>query len=278
MAHGNVKFQDKVATPKRNTKVAVDQIDGEEFQRFKLTLGAEGVDDEDVSSANPIPISAAALPLPAGAATSGSQALLLTELKLKADLTETQPVADSALLTELQIKADPTEQQYSRVYAATGDATYQVPRIDKTTHTIQTIDYAHHEVHAGSKYFIEGYADLGNDGTLFVKLVTPAGGKWGHFTWELGSSGILTATLDEDATGGMAGGSRPTIHANNRNVGCWTGSHTGADDQATVMTDSTAAFTVDALIGYQIFNSTDGSSGIITDNDATTITVAAGLD
>ena len=46
-------------------------------------------------------------------------------------------------------------------------------------------------------------------------------------------------------------------------------------DHATVMTDSGASFVVDALIGCTIYNYTDGSSGIITDNDASTVTVAA---
>jgi len=50
-----------------------------------------------------------------------------------------------------------------------------------------------------------------------------------------------------------------------------TGTHTGADDAAT-LTDSTASFTPDSLIGFSIENTTDGSDGIITDNDATTVT------
>lgn len=44
------------------------------------------------------PISAAALPLPIGAATSAKQDLLLAELQLKADLTETQPVSIAAAI------------------------------------------------------------------------------------------------------------------------------------------------------------------------------------
>ena len=51
--------------------------------------------------------------------------------------------------------------------------------------------------------------------------------------------------------------------------------HTGGNNEATVMTDSTQAFAVDALIGYTIYNITDSSSGVITDNDATSVTVAA---
>jgi len=52
------------------------------------------------------------------------------------------------------------------------------------------------------------------------------------------------------------------------------GTHTGGV-HATIMTDSAAAFKTDALIGQVIRNGTDGSSGTITDNDATTVTVAA---
>jgi len=58
-----------------------------------------------------------------------------------------------------------------------------------------------------------------------------------------------------------------------------TGTHDGGDDQA-ILTDSTAVWTVDAWIGFYLFNITDGSYGIITDNDATTITatLANGTD
>lgn len=55
----------------------------------------------------------------------------------------------------------------------------------------------------------------------------------------------------------------------------FTGTHTAGNNEATRMTDSTAAFVVDALIGRTIRNVTDGSSGVITDNAATTIDVAA---
>jgi hypothetical protein len=43
------------------------------------------------------PVSAASLPLPAGASTEVTLAALLTELQLKADLTETQPVSATSL-------------------------------------------------------------------------------------------------------------------------------------------------------------------------------------
>lgn len=49
------------------------------------------------------------------------------------------------------------------------------------------------------------------------------------------------------------------------------GTHTGAGDAST-LTDSAQSWTPDEWIGYTIYNTTDGSSAIITDNDATTIT------
>jgi len=148
-------------------------------------------------------------------------------------------------------------------------------RVDPSTSSLQTITHEHHEIHGGTHFYLEGNVLLGNAGTLYVKLVTPDSNVWSHFLWEIESSGILTTSLKEDATGGMAGGAVVTIHANNRNKYCWTGAHDGGNGEATVMTDSGASWTVDELIGMQIFNTTDGSSGIITDNDGTTVTVAA---
>ena len=52
-----------------------------------------------------------------------------------------------------------------------------------------------------------------------------------------------------------------------------TGTHTGANNAST-LTDGSQSFTIDALIGYRIYNTTDGSDGLITDNDATTVTAA----
>lgn len=64
------------------------------------------------------------------------------------------------------------------------------------------------------------------------------------------------------------------VQFGNNRAKCASGAHT-AGTSATVMTDSGAAFTVDAYIGWKIYNITDGSYGIVTDNDATTVTVAS---
>lgn len=60
--------------------IASDDISGVKFPRSKITLGADGVNDGDVSSANPLPISAASLPLPSGAATAANQSTGNTSL------------------------------------------------------------------------------------------------------------------------------------------------------------------------------------------------------
>lgn len=53
--------------------IATDDIGGVKFQRVKIAIGADGVNDGDVSSANALPVSAASLPLPSGAATAAKQ-------------------------------------------------------------------------------------------------------------------------------------------------------------------------------------------------------------
>jgi hypothetical protein len=47
---------DNVVLPGTGSSVATDEIGGNQFQRMKLTLGADGVNDGDVSSTNPIPV------------------------------------------------------------------------------------------------------------------------------------------------------------------------------------------------------------------------------
>jgi hypothetical protein len=171
-----------------------------------------------------------------------------------------------------------TRRVQGRMYGFNGTS-WRRTRIDSSTDTTQTIDYAHHEVHSGSHYYVQGFKVLGLAEVFRVKLDTHDSTKEVHFLYEITSSLALTTTFDEGCVGGMAGGLRPTIHASNRNKECYSGIHTGGNGEATVMTDANANsgddFTVDALIGATIYNTTDSSSAIITDNDANTVTVAA---
>lgn len=67
-------------TESGSTSVAADEISSVKYQRIKVVLGADGVNDGDVSSGNPMPIVAASLPLPSGAATSANQSTQITAL------------------------------------------------------------------------------------------------------------------------------------------------------------------------------------------------------
>jgi len=154
-----------------------------------------------------------------------------------------------------------------------GDGENDDVRIDASTNTLQTIEYEHHEIHANSHYFVTDFTTLAAAATLDFCLVIADDPAVLHMVFNFAATGLIQLDIyentDFDADGNLA-----IQRANNRNK-TFSGTHTGADDQATVMTDSTAAFTIDALIGWKIYNITDGSYGIITDNDATTVTVAA---
>ena len=88
--------------------------------------------------------------------------------------------------------------------------------IDASTRALEVIDYAHHEIHSGSHFYIQGYLVLASGASAYSKLVTPDTGKWVHFIFNIRSSGITTTYLDEDAVG-ATGGTVMTPINNNRN-------------------------------------------------------------
>ena len=102
-------------------------------------------------------------------------------------------------------------------YATPFVAEQDVSGVDPTTFARTTIDYPHSEIHNENHYYLEGFTTLALNAHLYVKLVTPNTGKWGHFTWDIESSGILTTYLYEAVSGGMAGGAGVTPLNNNRN-------------------------------------------------------------
>ena len=55
----------------------------------------------------------------------------------------------------------------------------------------------------------------------------------------------------------------------------YTGTHTGDDDEATVLTDANQSWKTNELVGFRLYNKTDGSYGTVTSNTSTTATVAA---
>jgi hypothetical protein len=59
-------------------------------------------------------------------------------------------------------------------------------KIDDSTHSLQIVDYAHHEIHSGSTFAIHladaTFAKAGEMGVLFK---TPAGTKWFHLVYAI---------------------------------------------------------------------------------------------
>lgn len=128
---------------------AADEIAGVKFQRIKLTLGADGVNDGDVSSSNPmpvngtvtantglaqpltdaqlrtapVPVSMASSPLPTGAATEATLGNLLTTTAFQART----PALGQALMAASQPVTIASDQSIIPVnqagVSATGDIT-----------------------------------------------------------------------------------------------------------------------------------------------------------
>jgi len=84
-------------------------------------------------------------------------------------------------------------------YGKTSDSTRQMPRIDATTHTMQSIDYEHHEIHAGSHFFYTDKNTLGSAGTVVYLLTTPNTTKWSHLVYLISGSAITTIDIYEGA-------------------------------------------------------------------------------
>lgn len=69
-------------------------------------------------------------------------------------------------------------------YAHTG-AAQAIPRLDKATTTLQTIEYEHHEIHGGSSFITSYAVDLGNGATADLLITTPNTTKWAHVVFTI---------------------------------------------------------------------------------------------
>jgi hypothetical protein len=90
-------------------------------------------------------------------------------------------------------------------YMKTGDTTFQVPRLDIATHSIQTIEYEHHEIHSGSHYFVESSVDLPINNVFDMQFTTPNTASWTHFTFDLACESETNWYIYEGATINTAG-------------------------------------------------------------------------
>lgn len=87
---------------------------------------------------------------------------------------------------------------------------------DKSTHALNIIDYAHHEIHGGSNYRACMTKDIAISGTMLVCFTTPDTTKWLHWLISLTVTTGARIQIIENITS-FTGGTSVTINNSNRN-------------------------------------------------------------
>lgn len=77
------------------------------------------------------------------------------------------------------------------------DGTWQPLRLDKATNSIQTIDYEHHEIHAGSHFFYTDSVELDSAGVQDYLITTPDTTRWAHIIMLATGSAITQVQVYE---------------------------------------------------------------------------------
>jgi hypothetical protein len=88
--------------------------------------------------------------------------------------------------------------------------------IDRSTNTLQVINYEHHEIHAGSHFFVEDFGELSINDVYDIQFTTPDSTKWSHFTFKLDCESETQWFIYEGATVNTAGTAVTPIN-NDRN-------------------------------------------------------------
>ena len=180
--------------------VASDEIAGIQYQRVKIVLGVDGVNDGDVSAANSMPVSAASLPLPVGAATAANQQTnALTDAQLRATA-----VPVSGPLTDAQLRATAVPVSLAAITTSVtpGTAAANLGKAEDTAHTT-----------GDTGVFVLGVvndldADTVTANTEYVALATDRAGrvKTRHGTQQIATiistaNAIVTLTLPAAGVG-----------------------------------------------------------------------------
>ena len=73
--------------------------------------------------------------------------------------------------------------------------------LDGMTDALQTVSYAHHEIHAGSSFHVQNYgAAVAAAGNVRISFATPAGTKRAHMIFSFASEGSSHLIIAEGAT------------------------------------------------------------------------------
>lgn len=101
-----------------------------------------------------------------------------------------------------------------------GGITFLAPAVavephDASTGALMTVDYAHHEIHAGSSFAYNDVITLGSGATQDYLLTVPDTAKWPHFGYEV--DGIFGVTLELFEATDKTGTTLQTAYNRNRN-------------------------------------------------------------
>lgn len=107
----------------------------------------------------------------------------------------------------------------SVLYSRIDGSSIKPLRMDASTHSIQTINYEHHEIHSGSHYFVNMYEDLAINHVLQFTFVTPDTTKWTHWTWRIDTESETLWQVYEDGSITTPLANSVTPYNNNRNSG-----------------------------------------------------------
>jgi len=90
-------------------------------------------------------------------------------------------------------------------------------QLDDSTNSIQTVSYAHHEIHGGSAYVVSMiFNSVGSGSSADVLIVTPDTTKYTHMVYSAVGTGEFEALMYEDTTT-SADGTAITPTNRNRN-------------------------------------------------------------
>jgi len=93
--------------------------------------------------------------------------------------------------------------------------------VDLITRSLMTVDYAHHEIHAGSTFRVQANDDAiaatGSDGELVLGFYVPDQSKEPHMLWDFVHEGDMTMKLIEGVTLTLGTGTDVSCKNSNRN-------------------------------------------------------------
>jgi hypothetical protein len=85
---------------------------------------------------------------------------------------------------------------------------------DRSTYALNTIDYAHHEIHSGSFYSAGTITDLASGGTVQIMMTTPNTTKWLHLLGLVEVESESLVKWYENPTSPSAGAALPAMNHN----------------------------------------------------------------